>query len=68
MHGANSTLNEGVTGLSLRASVVVGYRGGEREEREREEKGDGSINREEKKETKEKRKENLFGEGEHTAF
>jgi hypothetical protein len=45
-------LNEGVTGLSLRASVVVGYRGGEREKKEREEKGD----REEKKETKEKKK------------
>ena len=30
---------KGVTGLPLRASAVVGHRGGEREEREREEKG-----------------------------
>ena len=52
VHGANSTLNKGATGLPLRASAVLGHRGGEREEREREEKGDRIT----------------FGEGEHTAL
>ena len=59
--GANSTLNKGATGLPLRASAVVGYRGGG-------ERGEGKGDREEKKEATEKKKGKLFGEEEHTAL
>ena len=36
VHGANSTLNKGATGLPLRASAVVGHEEGRGRERERE--------------------------------
>ena len=59
--GANSTLNKGVAGLPLRASAVVGYQGGEREERKKEmERG--------KRRQRRRKREKLFGEGEHSAL